>query len=98
MRKHKKIVRIRYKHIRTVTDSFRPYMVLILPPTFNPQETCTLKIEGGINLAGDFTTCVGYNSAQCTIEKPTLKDYLELSLAMKYKYDYKSEYRKRRGY
>jgi hypothetical protein len=97
MKKHKRIARITYKHIGAVTDSLRPYMVLILPPTFNPQETCSLKVEGGLNLAGDFTTFVGYNSA-CTIEKPTLKDYLELSLAMKYRYDYKSEYRKRRGY
>ena len=107
MNRHKRIARVVYKDVeeeepldRIDGNLLRSYMVLVLPDSFNPQDKlCSqINVVGGINLAGDFTTCVGYNAAKCVIQKPTLKDYLELSNALKYGYSYNSVHRKRRGY
>ena len=104
MNRHKRIARIIYRDVEEEKplDSYgnvlRPYMVLALPNSFNPQDKLCdqINVIGGINLAGDFTTCVGYNATKCVVQKPTLKDYLELSNALKYGYSYNN--RKRRGF
>ena len=95
MNKHKRIARVIYNNgVRRMLENgtvLRNYMVLILPKGFKPKDNTiyNLDIEGGINLVGDYTTSIGYNSGKCRIEKPTVQDYLELAWAMKYKHAYK---------
>lgn len=105
MNRHKRIAKVVYKGVQYEEyDDYegmrlRNYMVLILPKSFNPnrQGVQEIRVDGGVNLAGKYTTSVGYSSDKCTIEKPSIRDYLELSMALKYKDAYKSKNERRRG-
>ena len=105
MNRNKRVVRVIYHHREQEDRDYyedrglRNYMVMILPKSFDPQKegAYEMRIDGGVNLAGNYTTCVGFHANNCTIEKPTIKDYLELSMALKYKHAYKSKNERRRG-
>ena len=79
----KNIVKIIYKDVPLK----RNFMIVQLPKNMNLndiEETyTTLEILGGINLANNFTTVIGFEKDNCIITKPNMQEYLQLMLMMK---------------